>query len=204
VAEKWQQELNRLERMAFNAEESASEVRWQQADLIVRTLDSGKTKQAVADGWINLQTGKPYSESTVRDYAKAANRAGPRGSFQEAIYKIRPSSGSEARMERNHHQLPSNEEGVAMVLEKAAKVLQDKYDWTEAEVKQEIAAAKVKTKAEPVEAGPTPKVTRYDLMVEFLDTIRTEFGDRPFTQREQTKAEEISLELQIRIGAEVR
>jgi hypothetical protein len=200
MAEKWAQKCAKLEKGSSGfAYEAAQEYAAKHADGWSHKAIAAEVEAA----------GFPIHRETVRRRIEALARVegSPSGSveadfaaaYTQILEEHRPHHGSAASAP-----MPQNEEGVAMVLEKAAKVLQDKYEWTEAEVKQEIAAAKVKSKAASVEAAPAPRITRYDLMVEFLDTIRSEFGDKPFTQREQTKAEEISLELQIRIGAEVR
>ncbi len=180
--------INQLEKRAYSAEESASEVRWQIADEIVRLLETGLTQAGVAAGWISLATGVAYGSSTVSRYALMAKKfpAGKRPVWAEAWKTVSGESGG---------RLPSNEEGVAMVLEKAAKVLQEKYEWTETEVKQEIAAAKVKP--EPV--APEPKKVRvdhnYDLFVDALELVRQ--AEPPISKRAQTKLQELGLEVDI-------
>ncbi len=187
--------LNQLEKRAFSAEESASEVRWAIADEIVRLRDEEKaTLEAIGAGWLNLKTQRPYGPTNVRRYLDLAHNhpAGrDRGDFFGAMQTFRDRDYVAERA----NQLPQNEEGVAMVLEKAAKVLQDKYDWTETEVKQEIAAAKVKAP----KAEPEPKKTRvdhnYDLLVDALDLVRQ--IEPPLSKRAQTKVSELGLELDI-------
>jgi hypothetical protein len=198
--------LNQLEKRAFQAEESASEVRWDVADEIVRLLSTGKTQAQVAEGWVNLKTGKPYSVKTVERYS-ALVRKNPAGSGRstwiEAYYEAYPSTGTEARMERNLAQLPKNEEGLYVTLERAAQKLQREHGWTEQEVLATIRESTVKPKAEPVKAEKAPEPTRYETLVEIIELIRDTFGDKPFTQREQTKAQEIVLELEVLMGVNV-
>jgi hypothetical protein len=194
VAEKWAQKCAKLEKGSAGFIFEATQ------EYAAKRAEGWSAKAIAAEV---TAAGFSIGERTVGRRLQAlvkieASAATAEQDFVQAYYEINmESSGSDKR-------LPKNDEGVAMVLEQAARELQDKYGWTEADVKAEIAAAKPKTKAASVEAAPAPRITRYDLMVEFLDTIRSEFGDKPFTQREQIKAEEISLELQIRSGVEVR
>jgi hypothetical protein len=198
--------LNQLEKRAFQAEESASEVRWQIADEIVRLLDSGKTQAEVAEGWVNFKTGKPYGRTTVSEYAQVAKRyvaSSRRPTWTEAWYAQNPSRTPEGVAARDLAQLPKNEEGLYVTLERAAQKLQREHGWTEQEVLATIRESTVKPKAAPTKAEKAPEPTRYETLVEILELIRDLFGDKPFTQREQTKAQEIVLELEVLMGVNV-
>jgi hypothetical protein len=198
--------LNQLEKRASAAEESASEVRWQIADEIVRLLDSGVSQTQVAANWINLRTGKPYHHSSVKAYSEASRRfavSSPRPAWIEAYYVVSPQSSSAEVAKRDLAQLPKNEEGLYVTLERAAQKLQREHGWTEAEVLATVRESTVKPKAAPVKAEKAPEPTRYETLVEILELIRDLFGDKPFTQREQTKAQEIVLELEVLMGVNV-
>lgn len=124
--------LNALEKRAFNAEESASEVRWQVADEIVRLIGTGLTQGEVAEGWINLKTGRPYASQTVSKYARivaAAPAGSSRGDFLEAFYIASPGSDT-AGMAR----LPKNEAGLADHIQRASQKLYDEYDRAPSEI----------------------------------------------------------------------
>ncbi len=190
--------LNQLEKRASSAEESASEVRWQQAEEVARLVGAGLQLKDIAAAWINFRTGRPYDVGTVGRYAKLADLPiGKRRTWSEAWYSINPSASYEGVTQR----MPSNEEGVAMVLEKAAKVLQDKYEWTEAEVKQEIAAAKVKPEVEP---AAVVKKTKVDHNYDILDHVAEELDDLepPFSRRAQAKYDQVFLKFQV-VGEEM-
>lgn len=62
--------LNRLERAILQAEDSAEDARWAQAEEVVRRLDLGETQREVAASWANLRTGQSYSQVHVQRMAK--------------------------------------------------------------------------------------------------------------------------------------
>jgi hypothetical protein len=192
MAEKWAQKCAKLEKGASGFIFEATQ------EYAVKRAAGWSTDQIAAEV---TDAGFPISGRTIRRRLESLEGIEGSDAASEAAF-IEAYTGTNDKGRGTT--LPSNDEGVAIVLERAARELQDKHGWSLEDVKAEIAAAKPKAKAASVEAAPAPKITRYDLMVEFLDTIRSEFGDKPFTQREQTKAEEISLELQIRSGVEVR
>jgi len=195
MAEKWAQKCAKLER-------GASGFLLEATQEYAAKYAEGWTYEAIAAEV--TQAGYPITRPTITRRLKALGQIeGLTGTVAEEAFAAAYVE-VHALENEGRYRMPKNDEGVAMVLEQAARQLQDKHGWSLEDVKAEIAAAKPKTKAASVEAASAPRITRYDLMVEFLDTIRSEFGDKPFTQREQTKAEEISLELQIRSGVEVR
>jgi hypothetical protein len=195
VAEKWAQKCAKLEKGSAGFIFEATQ------EYAARKAEGWSAKAIAAEV---TAAGFSIGERTVGRRLKALEGLeGSAGASAEAKFAAAYIVEND-KASHSDPRLPQNDEGVAMVLEKAARELQDKHGWSLEDVKAEIAAAKPKSKAASVEAAPAPRITRYDLMVEFLDTIRSEFGDKPFTQREQTKAEEISLELQIRSGVEVR
>ncbi len=58
-------EINVLEGRIVKRGAEVDDLRWQQAERVVRMLDAGMSQRAVAAKWINLKTDKPYSHAHV-------------------------------------------------------------------------------------------------------------------------------------------
>ncbi len=192
MAEKWAQHCAKLEKGSAGFIFEATQ------EYAARAAE-GWSQRAIAEEV--TAAGFPISEATVQRRIKALaeveGSVGPKETEFFAAYQRLNDAGSHSG-ERGGR-LPQNEEGVAMVLEKAAKELQDKYDWTETEVKQEIAAAKVK--AEPAAAV---KKTKVDHNYDILDHVAEELDDLepPFSRRAQAKYDQVFLKFQV-VGEEM-
>ncbi len=186
MAEKWAQHCAKLETGA--------------SGFIYEATQEYAAKKA--EGWSVAaiarevtEAGFPIGTETVRRRINALAKIGDSTVDGERAFAEAYVTENNKPWDERPTTMPKNEEGVAMVLEKAAKELQDKYDWTEDEVKQEIAAAKVKAP----KAEPEPKKTRvdhnYDLFVDALELVRQ--AEPPISKRAQTKLQELGLEVDI-------
>lgn len=63
------EKLNVLESAIVNAEDSAEDARWHQAEIVKKLIDDGATLREIAGKWTNARTGKPYTHKHV-DFAK--------------------------------------------------------------------------------------------------------------------------------------
>ncbi len=193
MAEKWAQHCAKLEKGA--------------SGFILEATQEYAAKSA--EGWsieaIAAQVtaaGFPIAQATIgrrlQALAKVEGSTDVESAFARAYANINMAAKGGTQAPGG---LPANEEGVAMVLEKAAKVLQDKYEWTEAEVKQEIAAAKVKPEVEPAAAV---KKTKVDHNYDILDHVAEELDDLepPFSRRAQAKYDQVFLKFQV-VGEEM-
>ena len=62
--------LNKLEANVAAPEAEASDIRWEQAEEVVKLIATGKTQEQVAAGWISARTGEPYSRQHITFVAK--------------------------------------------------------------------------------------------------------------------------------------
>jgi hypothetical protein len=200
VAEKWAQKCAKLEKGA--------------SGFLLEATQEYAAKQA--QGW---SAEKIAAEVTAAGFSIGSATIGRRlralsevegtsaerveEAFAEAYLRLNAQArGNEDRVSVNNL-LPKNEEGLYVTLERAAQKLQREHGWTEQEVLATIRESTVKPKAAPAKAEKAPEPTRYETLVEILELIRDLFGDKPFTQREQTKAQEIVLELEVLMGVNV-
>jgi hypothetical protein len=82
--------LNELERQIVKDENSVNRLRWQQSEEVARRQDAGETYAQIAETWISLRTGAPYSGTHVHRYAQAWRKHGQdqlRPPFVEAYDK---------------------------------------------------------------------------------------------------------------------
>jgi hypothetical protein len=191
MAEKWAEKCAKLER-------GASGFIFEATQEYAAKSQEGWSLSAIAAEV--TAAGFSINKSTVQRRLQAlAQVEGHPGPGQEVAFAEAYTTENTRGDENRRRGLPSNEEGVAMVLEQAAKTLQDKYDWTEAEVKQEIAEAKPRGERVAKEKAKAP--TDYDHAVAALEEVRA-ISDRP-SSRTLTKLQEIALEIDVRAGAEV-
>jgi hypothetical protein len=195
VAEKWAQKCAKLEK---GAEGFILEATQEYA----KKRDEGMSFAAIAREV--TAAGFSIHEDTVQNrlnaYLSLADQdRQDEAAFAAAYYK----ANADNRKSTAGAPLPKNEEGLYVTLERAAQKLQREHGWTEQEVLATIRESTVKPKAAPAKAEKAPEPTRYETLVEILELIRDLFGDKPFTQREQTKAQEIVLELEVLMGVNV-
>jgi len=121
--------LNRLEQAIIAAEDGAEDARWAQAEEVVRLIGEGQSQGDIAADWINLRTGKPYSQSHVKLCAKVwreYERTQIRNWFVDAYEAAK---GSTTRVEHNEAQPPASEETaerlVQNLLDKAPDTVVD-------------------------------------------------------------------------------
>ena len=83
-------EINDLERRIFAASADIDDAQWQQWGVVNRLLESGVSQRAVARGWINLRTGKPFSHRHVQIVVKVGGYFNfqPRPVFQQVYNKL--------------------------------------------------------------------------------------------------------------------
>jgi phage N-6-adenine-methyltransferase len=84
-------EINALEGRIVETEDDADEMLWQQAAHVVKQLDAGLSQRKLADQWINVRTGEPYSHVHVHRTRQAFERYSgvtPRPRFRDAYNEI--------------------------------------------------------------------------------------------------------------------
>lgn len=99
-------EINSLEQRIMAAEDDADHRLWEQARCVVEQLEAGLSQRKLADQWINLRTGEPYSKTHV--VHTAAVFAGhftdqPRPRFRDA-YNAIANAGVAGKENRLLHQ----------------------------------------------------------------------------------------------------
>lgn len=81
-------DLNQLE---AHKDMTSDDDRWRQALIVTELSRSGLSQRAIARGWINPKTGRPYTHRHVQIVLKIVadySELRPRPIFREVYYKI--------------------------------------------------------------------------------------------------------------------
>lgn len=84
-------EINALEQRIAKSEDDSDAMLWDQARQVVDQLEAGLSQRELAQQWINVRTGEPYSAMHVNRTAKTYNRnvnVTPRPRFRDAYNEI--------------------------------------------------------------------------------------------------------------------
>jgi hypothetical protein len=84
-------EINTLERRIVHNEDEADAMLWEQARQVVAQLAAGLSQRQLAEQWINVRTGEPYSQKHV-SFTKLAfekfTSHDPRPRFRDAYNEV--------------------------------------------------------------------------------------------------------------------
>jgi DNA N-6-adenine-methyltransferase (Dam) len=108
-------EINALEESIVSAEDTADDMLWQQAQMVVEQLKSGRSTRQIAKQWINNRTGKPYDHTHVVFVSQVVSKLTnvvPRPRFRDAYNEIANASKTKLAVhhssETPEHYTPEN------------------------------------------------------------------------------------------------